>query len=97
LEIFQDFLVLLHDRQMSKKFGCFLQPVMIIGGLYYKHITIVNDDSRLYNDAPSCGITYDHHSDETRGVIYTAREHLQYSRQSDHRFLFITYNIILFK
>ncbi len=21
-------------------------------------------------DAPSCGVTYDHHSDNTRGVIY---------------------------
>jgi hypothetical protein len=34
-------------------------------GLYYKHITIVNYDSRIYNDAPSCGITYDRHSDKT--------------------------------
>jgi hypothetical protein len=30
----------------------------------------------IWSDAPSCGITYDHHSDNSRGVIYTPREHL---------------------
>jgi hypothetical protein len=30
-------------------------------GLYYKHITIVNDDSESSaSDAPNCGITYEH-------------------------------------
>ncbi len=26
--------------------------------LYYKHIKIINDDSRV--DAPNCGVTYKH-------------------------------------
>jgi hypothetical protein len=39
-------------------------------GLYYKNITIVNDTSRvvrmmIISDAPSCGITYGCHSDES--------------------------------
>jgi hypothetical protein len=49
----------------------------MLSGLYYKHIVIVNDDSRvirimlqvvaspmisiLMSDAPSCDITYDYH------------------------------------
>jgi hypothetical protein len=50
-------------------------------GLYYKNITIVNDTSRviivtIVSDALSCGITYTHHSDKSRGVIYNPREHL---------------------
>ncbi len=45
-------------------------------GLYYKNITIVMNTSRfdrmaIVSDAPSCGITYGHHSDNSRGVIYT--------------------------
>jgi hypothetical protein len=37
---------------------------------------IVNEPSRvirmtIMGDAPSCGITYDHHSDDSRGVICT--------------------------
>ncbi len=39
---------------------------------------IVNDTSRIIrimivSDAPSCGITYGHHSYDTRGVIYAPR------------------------
>jgi hypothetical protein len=49
--------------------------------LYYKNITIINDTSRvikmmIVSDAVSCGITYDCHSDNFRGVIYAPREHL---------------------
>ncbi len=51
---------------------------------------IVNDTTRVVRmmiicDTPNCGITYDHHSDNSRGVIYAPRvinnaprEHLQY-------------------
>jgi hypothetical protein len=42
-----------------------------------KNITIVNDTSRVIRrDALSCGITYGHHSDNSRGAIYTSKEHL---------------------
>ncbi len=45
--------------------------------LYYKNIMIVNDTSIIIrSDAPSCGITYNRHSDDSRGVIYAPREHL---------------------
>jgi hypothetical protein len=27
------------------------------------------------SDAPNCGITYEHHSVNSRGVIYAPREH----------------------
>jgi len=27
----------------------------------------------IVNDAPSCGITYEHHSDDSRGVIFALR------------------------
>ncbi len=48
-----------------------------ICGLYYKTATIVNDPSIVIrSDAPSCGITYDHHPDYTRGVTYAPKEHL---------------------
>jgi hypothetical protein len=61
----------------------------MLSRLYYKHIVIVNDDSKavaspmiiiliqvvvspmiiiLMSDAPSCGITYDHHSDDYSGI-----------------------------
>jgi hypothetical protein len=55
---------------------------LVASGLYYKHLMIVNDNSRvvrmsIISDAPSCGVTYDHHSDNSRGVIYAPREHLQ--------------------
>jgi len=45
-------------------------------GLYYKHFMIVNDNYSHQNDAQSCGITYDHHSDDSRGVFYAHREHI---------------------
>ncbi len=50
----------------------------LFSGLYYKNITIVNDTYRVIrmmnlSDAPSCGITYNHSSDDSRGVIYTFR------------------------
>ncbi len=43
-------------------------------------ITIVNDTSKVIrmmtiSDAPSCGITYDDHSDDSRDVIYAPRVH----------------------
>ena len=37
---------------------------------------IVNDNYSHQNDAQSCGITYDHHSDDSRGVFYAHREHI---------------------
>jgi len=38
---------------------------------------IVNDTSRLIrSDAPSFDINYDHHSEDSRGVIYAPKEHL---------------------
>ncbi len=48
------------------------------GSLYYKDIMIVNDTPRvirmtIVNDAPNCGVTYNHHSDNSKGVIYTIR------------------------
>ncbi len=27
----------------------------------------------IVSDAPSCGVTYNHHSDNSRGVIYATR------------------------
>jgi hypothetical protein len=52
-------------------------------GLYYKNIATINETSRavrmmILSDTPSCGVTYDHHSDNSRGVIYTLRELLKY-------------------
>ncbi len=42
-----------------------------------ENFMIVNDTSRVIRrGAPSCGITYDCHSDDSIGVIYGAREHL---------------------
>ncbi len=39
---------------------------------------IVNDTSgviriTIVSDAPHCGVTYDHHLDDSRGVIYSPR------------------------
>jgi hypothetical protein len=47
-------------------------------GLHYRLIMIVNDDSWVIgmNDAPSCNVNNDRHSDDSRGVIYAHREHL---------------------
>ncbi len=46
-------------------------------GLFYKNITIVNGTPRVIrSDGPSCGVTYDCHSDNSRGVIYANREPL---------------------
>ncbi len=51
----------------------------LVCGLYYKNKTIMKDTSRVViSDAPSCGVTYDCHSDNSRGVIYAPREHVQY-------------------
>jgi hypothetical protein len=41
---------------------------------------IVNATSKVISmttisDAPNCGITYEHYSDNFRGVIYAPREH----------------------
>ncbi len=33
-------------------------------------------DSKVIRLMPSCGITYDHHSDDSRGIICVPREHL---------------------
>jgi hypothetical protein len=43
--------------------------------MYYKNVTIVNDTPRvvrmmIISDAPSCGITYNCHSDDSRGIIF---------------------------
>jgi hypothetical protein len=48
-----------------------------------KNITFVSDTSRvirmtIVGDAPSGGVNYNHHSDDSRGVNYAPREHLQY-------------------
>jgi hypothetical protein len=50
-------------------------PITIIYGLDYKNITIINDTTRaismtIVSDAPSCGVTYNCHSDSSRGIIY---------------------------
>ncbi len=50
----------------------------LFSGLYYKNIKTVNGTSRviritIISDGPSCGITYSHSSDDSRGVIYTFR------------------------
>ncbi len=46
-------------------------------GLCCKNIRIVNDTSShpndVISDALSCGITYDGHSDKSRGVTYVPR------------------------
>jgi hypothetical protein len=48
-----------------------------ICGIYYKNITIVNDTSKVISsNAPSCGIAYNHHSDDSKGVNYVCGEHL---------------------
>jgi hypothetical protein len=45
-------------------------------GLHYKNITIKNETYRVIrSDTQSCGITYVCHSDYSRVVIYTPREH----------------------
>ncbi len=49
--------------------------------LHYKDVTIVSDTSRvvrmtIISDAPRLGVTYDCHSDDSRGFIYPPREHL---------------------
>jgi hypothetical protein len=45
--------------------------------LYCKKITIVNDTFRVVrSEAPSCVITYDHHSGNYRGIKYAPKEHL---------------------
>jgi hypothetical protein len=49
-------------------------------GQCYKDITIVNGTYRIVSTG--CGITYDHHSDDSRGVIYAPRKHLQYRHHS---------------
>ncbi len=42
-----------------------------------KHILIVNDAYRaVRSDAPRCGIAYDSHYDDSKGIIYTLGEHL---------------------
>jgi hypothetical protein len=52
-------------------------------GLYYKDVSIVNDDSRVFkSNAPSCGVTYDRHSDDPRSVMFAPRKHLQYRHHS---------------
>jgi hypothetical protein len=49
--------------------------------LYYKHMTVVNDTAEdvrmiIVSDASRCGVTYDHHSANSTGVIYTPRKHI---------------------
>jgi hypothetical protein len=39
-------------------------------------IVQVTGESKVIRMMPSCGITYDHHCDDSRGVIYAPREHL---------------------
>ncbi len=46
-------------------------------GLYYKNITIIR--MTIVSDAPSCGVTYDGHSNDIYALIvisYAPREHL---------------------
>jgi len=55
--------------------------ICVSSGLYYKSIMIINNTSivvrmMIISDAPSCGVTYDHQSDNSRGVIHAPREHL---------------------
>jgi hypothetical protein len=38
-----------HESEWRKVGGCLLVKTLGTRGLYYKHITIVNDDSRVVN------------------------------------------------
>ncbi len=68
------------------QFCAMIMPLLLVlfnknSGLYNINRKIVNDASRvirmtIVTDAPGCGITYDYHSDNCRGVIYAPREHL---------------------
>jgi hypothetical protein len=49
--------------------------------MHHKNIMIEIDTSRIFrmtivSDAPSCGINYGCHSDNSRDVTYAPREHL---------------------
>ncbi len=51
------------------------------GAMTYCIFPIIYDNSRairmmIVSDASSCDITYDHHSNKSRVVIYAPREHL---------------------
>jgi hypothetical protein len=46
-------------------------------GLNHKNITIVNENSKVFRMALQVVAShYNHHSDDSRGVTYTPREHL---------------------
>ncbi len=74
----------------------------LICGLYCKNITIVNDTFRVVrSDAPSCGITYDHHSDSQRCHLHSQRTFIAqaslmmiaiYNRHLHSSFTIILYN-----
>ncbi len=54
--------------------------------MYYKNVTIINDTPRvvrmmIVSDAPSCGVTYNCHSDDSRGIIYAPRVINYYPRE----------------
>ena len=66
-----------------------MKPKLPLGncGLYCKNIMIINDTSRvirmmIISDTSSCGITYDCHSDISKGGIYAPGEHLWYRHHS---------------
>jgi hypothetical protein len=70
-----------HFQNVLAFYACKIFMKLTPGGLYHKNIMIVNSTSRvvrmtIVSDAPSCGVTYDCHSDDSRGVISAPREHL---------------------
>ncbi len=60
--------------------------------LYYKFVLVLSLALlvlwvMIISDAPSCNVTYNHHSDDSRGVIYTCnkfRVQATYTRLSKH-------------
>jgi hypothetical protein len=44
--------------------------------LAYYNTAIITAVKSFIVQAPSCSVTYDHHSDNSRGVIYAPNKHL---------------------
>ncbi len=45
-------------------------PVLYINVLLVQALALASVIIRTISDAPSCGVTYDHHSDDSRGTIH---------------------------
>jgi hypothetical protein len=68
----------------------------VISGLSYQNITILNDTSSvimtIISDALSCGVTYNHPSDNSIGVIYGPRA-INYAPREHLSLMMLAYNI----